>query len=52
MLSTHFKGEITELQVAESFLALGYQVCKPLVADSRYDFIADISNSSQDFNCK
>ena len=42
MLNTHFQGEITELQVAEAFLALGYQVCKPLVSDSRYDFIVDI----------
>lgn len=44
MLSTHFQGEITELQVAEAFLALGYQVCKPLVSDSRYDFIVDINH--------
>ena len=29
MLNTHFQGEITELEVAESFLRLGYQVCKP-----------------------
>lgn len=42
MLNTHFKGKITELEVAESFLALGYQVSQPLVADSRYDFIVDI----------
>lgn len=44
MLNTHFQGEITELQVAEAFLALGYQVCKPLVSDSRYDFIVDINH--------
>ena len=44
MLSTHFQGEITELEVAESFLKLGYQVCKPLVSDSRYDFIVDIDH--------
>jgi hypothetical protein len=44
VLNTHFQGEITELQVAESFLALGYQVCKPLVSDSRYDFIVDINH--------
>ena len=44
MLNTHFRGEITELQVAEAFLALGYQVCKPLVSDSRYDFIVDINH--------
>ena len=42
MLNTHFRGEITELQVAEAFLSHGYQVCKPLVSDSRYDFIVDI----------
>ena len=42
MLNTHFKGKITELEVAESFLALGYQVSQPLVSDSRYDFIVDI----------
>ena len=44
MLNTHFQGEITELQVAEAFLAQGYQVCKPLVSDSRYDFIVDINH--------
>ena len=44
MLNTHFQGEITELEVAQSFLALGYQVCKPLVSDSRYDFIVDINH--------
>ena len=44
MLSTHFQGEITELEVAESFFKLGYQVCKPLVSDSRYDFIVDIDH--------
>lgn len=42
VLNTHFQGKITELQVAESFLAKGYQVSQPLVADSRYDFIVDI----------
>ena len=44
MLNSHYRGEITELQVAEAFLALGYQVCKPLVADSRYDFIVDVNH--------
>ena len=44
MLNTHFQGEITELQVAEAFLAQGYQVCKPLVSDSRYDFIVDVEH--------
>ena len=43
MFSTHFQGKITELQVANSFLELGYQVCQPLVSDSRYDFIVDIN---------
>lgn len=42
MLNTHFKGKITELEVAKSFLELGYQVSQPLVSDSRYDFIVDI----------
>ena len=42
MLNTHFQGEITELEVAQSFLKLGYQVCKPLVSDSRYDFIIHV----------
>lgn len=44
MISSHFKGKITELQVAEAFLKLGYQVCEPLVTDSRYDFIVDIND--------
>ena len=42
LLSSHYIGKITELEVARSFLSLGYQVCEPLVADSRYDFIVDI----------
>lgn len=44
MLSSHFKGKITELQVAEAFLKLGYQVSLPLLADARYDLIVDINN--------
>ena len=44
VFNTHFQGEITELQVAEAFLSLGYQVCKPLVSDSRYDFVVDINH--------
>ncbi len=43
MLNTHFQGKITELAVANAFLELGYQVCQPLVSDSRYDFIVDIN---------
>jgi hypothetical protein len=43
MLSTHFQGKITELQVANAFLELGFQVSQPLVSDSRYDFIVDIN---------
>lgn len=43
-LNTHFQGEITELQVAQAFLSKGYQVCKPMVSDSRYDFIVDINH--------
>lgn len=45
MLNSHYRGEITELQVAEAFLAQGYQVCKPLVSDSRYDFIVDVNHN-------
>lgn len=44
ILSTHFQGKITEMQVATAFLQLGYQVSQPLVSDSRYDFIVDINN--------
>ena len=43
-LSSHFIGEITEQQVAIEFLKLGYQVCKPLVQSSKYDFIVDIND--------
>ena len=43
-LSSHFKGEITEQQVAIEFLKLGLQVCKPLVQSSKYDFVVDIEN--------
>ena len=42
MTSTHFQGKLTELQVAEAFLKMGYQVSQPLVTDCRYDFIVDI----------
>ena len=41
-LNSHFKGKITELEVANEFLKRGYQVSQPLVSDSRYDFIVDI----------
>ena len=44
-LNSHFKGEITELQVAQAFLSKGFQVCKPMVSDSRYDFIVDINHN-------
>lgn len=40
-LSTQFKGDITELQVAAYFLNLGYVVSKPLTQDSKYDLIID-----------
>lgn len=43
-LNSHFKGEITEQQVAIEFLKLGYLVSKPLVQSSRYDFIVDINH--------
>lgn len=32
------------MQVALAFLKRGFQVCQPLVSDSRYDFIVDINN--------
>lgn len=43
-LNSHFRGEITEQQVAIEFLKLGYLVSKPLVQSSRYDFIVDINH--------
>lgn len=43
-LNTHFKGEITEQQVAVEFLKQGIMVSKPLVQCSRYDFIVDINH--------
>ena len=45
MLNTHFIGEITEQQVAIEFLKLGIQVSKPLVQNSRYDFIIDVNDN-------
>lgn len=42
LFNSHYIGKITELEVAKSFLSMGYQVSFPLVPDSRYDFIADI----------
>ena len=44
MLSSHFIGEITEQQVAIEFLKLGYMVSKPLVQNSRYDFVLEVQN--------
>ena len=44
LLNSHFKGRITELQVAEAFLSKGIQVSQPLVGDSRYDFIVDVNH--------
>jgi hypothetical protein len=44
MLSTQFKGTITELQVATYFLALGYNVSQPLTQDSKYDLIVDVNH--------
>ena len=43
-LNSSFKGEITELQVAQAFLSNGVQVSKPLVPSSRYDLIVDINH--------
>lgn len=43
MLSSHFKGEITEQQVVLAFLRQGILLSKPLVQSSRYDFIADVN---------
>ena len=43
-LNSHFRGEITEQQVAIEFLKLGYLVSKPLVQSSRYDFVVDINH--------
>lgn len=43
MLNSHFKGEITEQQVALEFLKQGILISKPLVQSSRYDFVAEIN---------
>ena len=44
MLSTHFKGEITEQLVAIEFLKMGYMVSKPIVQSSKYDFVIDVNH--------
>ena len=44
-LNSHFKGEITEQQVAIEFLKQGILVSKPLVQSSRYDFIVDVNKN-------
>lgn len=44
MLSTHFKGEITEQLVAIEFLKMGYMVSKPMVQSSKYDFIVEVNH--------
>lgn len=43
-MNTHFRGKITEQQVALEFLKRGILVSQPLISDSRYDFIVDINN--------
>lgn len=40
-MTTQFKGCITELEVARSFLEMGYIVSRPLI-DTRYDYIVEI----------
>ena len=44
MLNSHFRGEITEQQVALELLKLGYMVSKPLVQCSKYDYVVDINH--------
>lgn len=44
ILSTQFKGTVTELQVATYLLQLGYIVSQPLVQDSKYDLIVDVNH--------
>ncbi len=40
--SSQLKGRITELEVVNAFIKLGYNISEPYVAD-RYDFIADVN---------
>ena len=46
------KGKITELKCQEDFIQRGYLISQPIVADSKYDFIADINNTLYRIQCK
>ena len=52
MNETKQKGLITEIQCQLAFSKLGILLSKPIVEDSRYDYIADIGNKFLRIQCK
>lgn len=52
MNETKQKGLITELQCELAFSELGILLSKPIVEDSRYDYVADLGNHFIKIQCK
>ena len=52
MQDNTIKGVLTELQCQKDFIEKGILVSKPIVQDSRYDFIADINGKLYRIQCK
>lgn len=46
------KGLLTELQCEIDFTKLGFVLSKPITADSRYDYIADVNGKLLRIQCK
>lgn len=52
MNETKQKGLVTEIECELAFAKLGILLSKPIVEDSRYDYLADIGNTFLRIQCK
>ena len=52
MQDNTIKGALTELQCQKDFIEKGILVSKPIVQDSKYDFIIDIKGKLYKIQCK
>ena len=52
MNKTKQKGLVTEIECELAFAKLGILLSKPIVEDSRYDYLADIGNTFLRIQCK
>ena len=52
MKENTIKGALTELYCQEDFIKRNILISKPIVQDSKYDFIADIGNKLYKIQCK